>query len=320
MIHTSAGIQHFSSSSKDHDRFLPVFQKGSLNHDQSSVSSDSFLNDITSQNSSIFELSLRDDTLFIRGEEVTSGSWLDHDDNQEISQLHNCHTKKPDRSIAQALGLSLTARVFKFNQKSPSKLNKKKHGWLKMTHAATRDPNEDLCVHDENQSQLLKKQKPINEKNIRSLTAETYVQAPGLRNDFYSNLVSWSFINNKIAVGLGNISYIWNLDNLEVDPIINDYSEIISCISCSMGDFLVVGTSIGRVIIISQMDNYKVKCQYMLKGSIHAITWFKDGNRFLISDHSGNVFLMEVSNDISGDYRLTINYTFKYHQQLVCGK
>ena len=48
------------------------------------------------------------------------------------------------------------------------------------------------------------------EKNIKIQIPHKVLEAPGLRNDFYSNVVSWSAKTGKVAVGLGSQLFLWS--------------------------------------------------------------------------------------------------------------
>ena len=47
--------------------------------------------------------------------------------------------------------------------------------------------------------------------------AAQVLDAPNLEDDFYLNLVDWS-MQSLLAVGLGNVVYLWNSTNCKVSP------------------------------------------------------------------------------------------------------
>lgn len=323
-----------ATSSKDHDRFLPVVQTGLLKHDQRSlapqVSSDSSTSP-ESRSSYLFEVSLRDDVLFVRSNERNVEVRWEQRNGQRsraydlstassISSNNSISKKltksKYQKKIAQALGLSLTGKVFSFNNKSNEGNRKRQLGKPKSL-----EPLKDLTSNLAHPKKATNKTQQVQEEEVKNLTAMTFVHAPGLRNDFYSNLISWSYVSNKIAVGLDMVTYLWNLKNYEVSSIMTDKFETISCVSCSLSDFLAIGTIKGRIIVVSQQKNYEVKAEYVSDAkNIHAVTWFKDGRRLLASNHSGSVLLLEVVRENDDWHLLKLKHTFKCHQQLVCGK
>lgn len=44
------------------------------------------------------------------------------------------------------------------------------------------------------------------------------LDAPGFKDDYYLNLVSWSS-SNKVAIGLGELAYVWNADTGDVTSL-----------------------------------------------------------------------------------------------------
>ena len=44
------------------------------------------------------------------------------------------------------------------------------------------------------------------------------LDAPGFKDDYYLNLISWSS-SNKVAIGLGELAYVWNADTGDVSSM-----------------------------------------------------------------------------------------------------
>lgn len=146
------------------------------------------------------------------------------------------------------------------------------------------------------------------------LTATSLVHAPGLTNDFYFNLVSWSNTSNNIMVALNRFAYMWELTTHQVDPILYHEYHTISCVSCSGGNWAALGTVAGKVFLVDQNFKNKVVAHYEGQGkTIHSICWVDD-NLMLASDHTGEVVLLGIHSR-----QLVVQYRFHHHRQLVCG-
>lgn len=136
---------------------------------------------------------------------------------------------------------------------------------------------------------------PVEKKNKKPKNCTPYrvLDAPGLRNDFYSNLVSWSVKSNSIAVGLGKYVYIWNKEAgvslINVEP-----TNMISSISFSDGDYCLIATTHGKVWLISQLENRVMGCICRDGLSVNCIKWSKDGKSFFLGDSAGVVGCFEI--------------------------
>ena len=74
------------------------------------------------------------------------------------------------------------------------------------------------------------------------------LEAPGLCDDFYLNLVDWS-ANNILAVALDNLVYVWNATTLTVKELCNvgDHDQVTSLSWSKRGNHLSIGTKSGEV-------------------------------------------------------------------------
>ena len=75
------------------------------------------------------------------------------------------------------------------------------------------------------------------------------LDAPGFANDYYLNLLSWSS-SNKIAIGLGDIAYVWDAEEGTVNAM-GEGSEgetpVTSVSWAADGSYLAVGNDVGEV-------------------------------------------------------------------------
>ncbi|CAK9439121.1 uncharacterized protein LODBEIA_P33450 [Lodderomyces beijingensis] len=161
-----------------------------------------------------------------------------------------------------------------------------------------------------------------SEPPVQSILANDILQAPGLRNDYYSNLVSWSSRTNRVIVGLSSKIYIWGGDDY-VNLVNCDNEELVTAISCCpMGYLVLVATANGSIIIIDQKDDRnEVVCEFQLNHGrcIFCFAWFDSEDYFLAGDDSGEVYIFEKIIANFNCVKIQIVNSFKCHQQQICG-
>lgn len=144
------------------------------------------------------------------------------------------------------------------------------------------------------------------------------LEAPGLKDDFYCNVVSWSQMTNRIAVGLSNAVYSWSTDN-EVILIHHDASVSVTAVLYSPGDFLLIGKANGDILLVSQTEN-EVKASFSNRGkTIFCFAWFPDCRRFFAGDSKGDVLYFDILRDLSGVFHLKLKCILESHLQQICG-
>ncbi|XP_019862428.1 PREDICTED: anaphase-promoting complex subunit cdc20-like [Amphimedon queenslandica] len=87
--------------------------------------------------------------------------------------------------------------------------------------------------------------------------AEKVLDAPGIVNDFYLNVLDWSR-KNVVAVGLSEKVYLWNSETQEVEQVEGiGYDDVIvtSLSWADKGRFLAIGLDSGRI----QLYDYDIK-------------------------------------------------------------
>ncbi|KAH3664408.1 hypothetical protein WICMUC_005793 [Wickerhamomyces mucosus] len=153
-----------------------------------------------------------------------------------------------------------------------------------------------------------------SKKQIRSNIPYRVLDAPCLRNDFYSNLVSWSQSSNKVAVGLSSHVYVWSEeDGASLLDLPND--QLISCVSFSDYEYVAVASKNGRISVFSQYSQYLIDEFNNSGKGICCIDWVPNvKNRFFVGDETGDVLCLEITGN-----NLHLIKQFKCHQQQVCG-
>lgn len=161
------------------------------------------------------------------------------------------------------------------------------------------------------------------------------LDAPGLRNDFYSNLVCWANKSETIAAGLGSVVYCWN-EKTGTIPLESSSEDVVSALSYSSSDFLAVGTKESKVMVYKP-GYTNIIASYNIKGnsSICSLKWIPSKNYFFVGNDIGEVTLLKLvlkevskpttkSTDVEKPgsifkYSLKIKSSFKCDQQQICG-
>ncbi|QLL30310.1 hypothetical protein HG536_0A01270 [Torulaspora globosa] len=150
-------------------------------------------------------------------------------------------------------------------------------------------------------------------KRLKSHIPYRVLDAPCLRNDFYSNLISWSKSTDNIMVGLGCSVYMWSDKHGAVPVLSHDYlnrkHDIVTCVSfCPQNALFVVGTKQGRVLLFDQDvclkrrrlegEALKPLCEYQsttLRG-ISCVQWLHrgKGTNLLVGEECGDVSYLAV--------------------------
>ncbi|CUS21336.1 LAQU0S03e00232g1_1 [Lachancea quebecensis] len=145
----------------------------------------------------------------------------------------------------------------------------------------------------------------------KSYTPFRVLDAPSLRNDFYSNLVSWSPKTGNIAVGLGCAVYLWSDTRGAVNVLHYSYlqlrNDFVTCVSFAPFErYLLVGTKQGRLLLYDQIEDeeptedggYKplsVSSDRSLQG-ICCVQWVEKSYKpvILVGQENGSIHVIEI--------------------------
>ncbi|KAI5950611.1 hypothetical protein CANMA_005271 [Candida margitis] len=206
--------------------------------------------------------------------------------------------------VAEALNFNYCSKVLKFNNA--------------YTHQPVRHLN---MQNSDSIERIINRSTTIRQKTkVKSIMASDILQAPGLRNDYYSNLISWSPKTNRVIVGLGSRMYLWGADS-HVVQINYENDDLITAVSCSQQFWILVATANGKILLIDQREDVNgVVGEFNVPENkcIFCFTWFNDSEHFLSGDDSGEVYIMQIKQ--SFNLELEIVKTFRAHQQQICGK
>ncbi|GCE98618.1 hypothetical protein ZYGM_000034 [Zygosaccharomyces mellis] len=207
-----------------------------------------------------------------------------------------------------------------------------------------------------NQSHSFVKDDPSRRPSKRNKSYIPYrvLDAPCLRNDFYSNLVSWSKTTDNVMVGLGCSVYIWS-DSQGAIPILghdhlNSKRDVVTCVSFNPKNMLfVVGTKQGRLLLYDQeicVESYRhtgmtpkplFEYQSMTLRGISCVQWYTKSfaDKLLVGEECGDISYLIVKrrkNSFKFDTEIYDNESlilyswtleclakFQAHAQQVCG-
>ncbi|KAI5952545.1 hypothetical protein KGF54_003412 [Candida jiufengensis] len=175
--------------------------------------------------------------------------------------------------VAEALDFNKDSKVFKFNQ------------------FYTHQPiNQVLSSKGDSIRNIIDKSSPKTTKSqIKTILASDILQAPGLRNDYYSNLISWSHKTNRVVVGLGSKIYLWGSEG-NVNQVNYDNEELITAVSCSFEHWILAATANGKILLIDQREDFNnVVTEFKLEDGkcVFCFAWFNDSHHFLAGDDTG---------------------------------
>lgn len=176
-------------------------------------------------------------------------------------------------NIAKALSINFDSRILTFNAEPPTK------------------DRPSLCSSWKNS---LKSVSSIARRRIPT-QAERVLDAPGIGDDYYTNLLDWSS-KNIVAIALDSKIYLWNANNGDVNVICEDTSRIGSDV-CSIswtqdGKYLGVGTSEGDTQIwdVEQDRKLRSMCGHITR--VGVLSW----NKYILSSgcRDGSIYQHDV--------------------------
>ncbi|TRZ00791.1 hypothetical protein DNTS_017262 [Danionella cerebrum] len=142
---------------------------------------------------------------------------------------------------------------------------------------------------------------------------ERILDAPGIRNDFYLNLMDWGK-QNQLAVALANQVYLWGVETGDIVLLktMSDEAEYISSVSWSKGgDFLAIGSSDCKIEIWDVEYQKRLRSMDGHSARVSSLSW----NDYMLSSgsRSGSIHQHDVR---VPDHHIA---TFRGHTQEVCG-
>lgn len=193
-----------------------------------------------------------------------------------------------DRDIADACGISLSHRILEFQPAPPNR-------------------NQDLrSVYNRPVKASVA---AVNRRKVPTCP-ERVLDAPGILDDYYLNLLDWS-CGNQVAVALEKSVYVWNAETGNVGELLESREYISSVKWSSDGAYLSVGLGSGEVQIWDVEEQTKLRSMFGQTSRVGVTCW----DRHILSSGSrdGHIFNHDVR---IAQHKVS---EMNHHQGEVCG-
>lgn len=151
----------------------------------------------------------------------------------------------------------------------------------------------------------------------RKIASNPYriLDAPGLCDDFYLNLVDWS-AQNILAVALDNLVYVWNATTSSVQELcdLGEDDQVTSLSWSNKGAHLSVGTKGGEVQIWDINMKKKVRSLYGHHARVSSLAWSNVTTSVVASGSKDKSILVRDLRAHNQSYMKLLD-----HRQEVCG-
>ncbi|KAI6354887.1 Glycosylated integral ER membrane protein [Pyricularia grisea] len=199
----------------------------------------------------------------------------DDDDEAEPYSRPSPNTAAYQNSIANACGVSLNTRILKFKPAPP-------------------ESSKPIDLRQQYNRPLKPASSSSAQSRRRIATApERVLDAPGLIDDYYLNLLDWSS-GNQVAIGLERNVYVWSADEGSVSCLLETSPDTyVSSVKWSAdGAYVSVGMGTGEVQIWDVAEGAKVRSMHGHDTRVSVMGW----NKHLLSTgaRSGLVFNHDV--------------------------
>jgi cell division cycle protein 20 (cofactor of APC complex) len=202
-------------------------------------------------------------------------SILDDDDEDEGYVRPSPNTLAYQDSLADACGVSLKTRILEYKPAAP-------------------ESSKPIDLRQQYNRPLKQSTSSSAQARRRIATApERVLDAPGLIDDYYLNLLDWSS-GNQVAIGLERSVYVWSADEGSVNCLMETTPDTyISSVKWSEdGAYVGVGLGTGEVQIWDVVESQKIRSMFGHDTRVGVMGW----NKHLLSTgaRSGLVFNHDV--------------------------
>ncbi|KAF0971784.1 hypothetical protein FDP41_010007 [Naegleria fowleri] len=138
------------------------------------------------------------------------------------------------------------------------------------------------------------------------------LDAPGIRDDFYLNLIDWGDCN-QIAVALNTSVFLWNATNYTVSNLVSmDEGNLVCSVSWMRHDpnVLSIGTEDGFVSIYDVQKQIKIRDVHRHAERVGSISW--NGYQIATGSRDNNIFISDIRSKNS-------MIKLSSHSQEICG-
>ncbi|KAL7919667.1 WD40-repeat-containing domain protein [Trichoderma austrokoningii] len=185
-------------------------------------------------------------------------SILDEDDEDEGYVRPSPNTAAYQDSLANACGVSLKTRILEFKPPAP-------------------ESSKPIDLRQQYNRPLRQASSGSAQTRRRIATApERVLDAPGLIDDYYLNLLDWSS-GNQVAIGLERSVYVWSADEGSVDCLMETTPDTyISSVKWSEdGAYVGVGLGTGEVQIWDVAESQKIRSMFGHDTRVGVMGWSK---------------------------------------------
>ena len=205
---------------------------------------------------------------------------LNDDSNDDSDSTSTYSRRAPDEvayesSLASACGVSLNTRILQFKPPPP-------------------ESSKPIDLR----AQYTRPLRPANSQSAQfrrkvQTTPERVLDAPGLLDDYYLNLLDWSS-GNQVAIGLERNVYVWSADSGTVSCLLETAPDTyISSVKWSGdGAYVGVGLGNGEVQIWDVEEGVKLRSMFGHETRVGAMGWSK--HTLSTGARSGLVFNHDV--------------------------
>ena len=196
----------------------------------------------------------------------------DDQDMASALEMLNISTKSSSPAhtarLAQATGVPLNKRVLSYHEAPPT--------------SSSSDPS--LSLHREIARPLYARPNALpsstgavtNKSRKIPTQPERVLDAPGMVDDFYLNLISWS-AQNVVAVALAESTYVWRADTGSVTRVgeCPEGTYVSSVDFSNDGAYLGIGVGTGEVELWDIESGQKLRTMAGHQGQIAALSWYQ---------------------------------------------
>ncbi|KAL2675257.1 hypothetical protein Neosp_011440 [[Neocosmospora] mangrovei] len=200
---------------------------------------------------------------------------INDDDEPDNYSRPSPNTVAYQDSLANACGVSLNTRILEFKPAAP-------------------ESSKPIDLRQQYNRPLKSATSSSAQLRRRIATApERVLDAPGLVDDYYLNLLDWSS-NNQVAIGLERNVYVWSADEGSVSCLLETTPDTyVSSVKWSGdGAYVSVGLGTGEVQIWDVAESQKIRSMFGHETRVGVMGW----NKHLLSTgaRSGLVFNHDV--------------------------
>lgn len=182
----------------------------------------------------------------------------DDDDDEVTTKKTSPGTVAYQQSVAEACGVSIKQRILAFKPAAP-------------------DSSRPIDLRSQYNRPLKPAAASASQFRRRVLTApERVLDAPGLVDDYYLNLLDWSS-GNQVAIGLERNVYVWSAESGSVSSLFEcpEDTHITSVKWSGDGAYVAAGLGTGEVQIWDAEDGTKLRSMFGHETRVGVMGWNK---------------------------------------------